>query len=101
MVDYEEIEKIKKELIKKFQPTRIILFGSQAKGIAKLSSDIDLCVIINTDNKRSLLAEIYSEIDSRKPFDVIVYTPGEWEKFKNREGTFAHLINEKGVTLYG
>ncbi|MCR4430449.1 MAG: nucleotidyltransferase domain-containing protein [Tepidanaerobacteraceae bacterium] len=49
MIDHEEIEKIRKEIINKFQPDKIILFGSQAKGIAKLSSDIDLCVIINTD----------------------------------------------------
>jgi predicted nucleotidyltransferase len=101
MTDYEEIENIKKQIINKFQPDKIILFGSQASGTAKLGSDIDLCIIINTSDKRVLLTELYSEIDSRKPFDIVVYTPEEWDKAKNDPGAFAHLINQKGVALYG
>jgi len=101
MVDYVEIESIKEQLIRLYRPDKLFLFGSQASGSASENSDIDLCVIVDTDNKRVLLAEMYLHIDSNRPFDLILYTPHEWNQSSGESGTFANIIAEKGIEIYG
>lgn len=96
-----EIQGIKEQIIRKFNPKKIILFGSQVKGTCTKYSDIDLCIIKNTDNKRELIADIYLNIESSKPYDVLVYTEQEWQENINDTTTFAYLINKNGVEIYG
>ena len=45
-------------IVMKFQPIRIVLFGSQARGDATESSDIDLLVIMNDvkDTRQAAIA---------------------------------------------
>jgi len=42
--------------------------------MATKKSDIDLCVIKDTENKRELLTDMYLNIQSSKPFDFLLYT---------------------------
>ncbi|MCT8978553.1 nucleotidyltransferase domain-containing protein [Clostridium sp. CX1] len=72
-----------------------------AKGIFKADSDIDLCIIKNTNNKRHLLAEMYVEIESSIPFDLILYTEAEWDECVDDKNSFAYVINNTGVKIYG
>lgn len=95
-----EIENIKSQIIEKYLPCKVILFGSQAKGTARKNSDIDLCVIKNTDNKRELLTDMYLNIDSNKPFDIILYTEEEWEQCIKDSASFARLINKTRNVIY-
>lgn len=96
-----EVDNIKKQIIEKYDPKEIILFGSVAKGIFKVNSDIDLCVIKDTKDKKNLLAEMYIYIDSRIPFDLVLYTSEEWNKCVNDKNSFAYIINNTGVKIYG
>lgn len=82
-------------------PEKVFLFGSQAKGTATKSSDIDLCVVMNTDNKRKLLADMYFNIDSDLPIDFLLYTPNEWANCVEDSASFAYKIVKEGVLLYG
>lgn len=68
--------------------SKIILFGSQAKGIATKESDVDV-VIISPDFKgknifeRARLtkdAEIRTIRKFLLPLDILTMTPEEWEK---------------------
>ncbi|MGD9569249.1 MAG: nucleotidyltransferase domain-containing protein [Sedimentibacter sp.] len=95
------VSKITEEIINKFIPTKIILFGSIAKGIYSKNSDIDLCIIKDTGDKRALTTNIYTEIDCDIPFDIIIYTNEEWERNINDISSFAYIINKSGVCLYG
>lgn len=61
---------IKNDIVKKYSPKRIILFCSQAKGTARAKSDIDLCIVKDTDNKKDLIMDMYINIESEKPFDL-------------------------------
>ncbi len=97
----EEINSIKEQIIEKFVPNKIILFGSQIKGTATKRSDIDICIIKNTGNKREMLTEMYCEIESSKPFDIILYTEDEWKVHASDSTSFAFQINKSGVVLYG
>lgn len=99
--DNDEIESIKQQVIRLFKPEKLFLFGSHASGSASDNSDIDLCIIVDTDNKRALIAEMYLHIDSNRPFDLILYTPHEWDQISGESGTFANIIAEKGVEIYG
>ena len=96
-----EINLIKEQVVSHYAPSKIILFGSQVKGTATRKSDIDLCVVKDTENKRELLTDMYLNIESSKPFDLLLYTEDEWNECINDSTSFAHLINEKGTVIYG
>lgn len=98
---YRELENIKKQIVENYDPKEIILFGSVAKGIFKANSDVDLCIIKDTNDKRKLLTEMYVGIDSRIPFDLVLYTVEEWNKCIDDKSSFAYIINNTGVKIYG
>ena len=100
-VSREGIKKFVEEIVKKFQPEKIILFGSYGYGRPDEESDVDLFVIMNT--KKSSIAqevEIRMEIERSFPLDLIVMTPEEIEKRIKQGDTFIQTILEKGEVLY-
>ncbi len=94
-----EIEKIKKQIIMKYSPEDIILFGSHAKGLVKRGSDIDICVILETEDKRKTLREMLVDIDYDVDLDIVLYTPSEWSRYKDDRANFANIIKRTGVSL--
>lgn len=62
-------------------------------------SDIDLCIIIDTKNKRKVKTEIYG-IEHDIPIDIIIYTPEQWDEHIKSKQSFAHIINSEGIVLY-
>jgi len=101
MNDKSEISKITKQFIDLYAPQKLLLFGSQADNTAGPDSDIDLCVVMEAADKRKLLTDMYVNIESDKPFDLLLYTPNEWENCVKDDLSFAHVINTEGVVLYG
>lgn len=55
----EAVQSIRNQIVNKFNPVDVILFGSRAKGLVRKSSDIDICVIKDTQNKRKLVQIYY------------------------------------------
>lgn len=96
-----EVNYIKNQIIERYAPSKVILFGSQAKGTASKYSDIDLCIIKNTENKRELITDMYLNIESQKPFDLVIYTELEWNECIKDKTSFASLISRKGEVIYG
>ena len=96
-----EIEDIKNQIIEKYNPKDIYLFGSHAKGLTNKNSDVDICVVINTDNKRKLLQEMLYNIDYNNDVDIVIYTEEEWNKYRFDTTTFANIINRTGVSILG
>ena len=101
MILKKEIENIKNQIIEKYNPNDIYLFGSNAKGVVRKNSDIDICVIMDTDNKRQLLQEMLYELEYSVDLDIVIYTEKEWLKYRNDLSTFASIIYRTGVTLLG
>ncbi|MDT3698665.1 MAG: nucleotidyltransferase domain-containing protein [Thermincola sp.] len=97
----EKLQRISNKIFNKFDPVDVILFGSWSKGLIRKNSDIDICVIKDTQNKRQLVQDILLEIDCDVDLDVIVYTPSQWERYRNDKSMFAHVINRTGVSLGG
>ncbi len=101
MILTKEIDDIVNQIIKKFNPIDIFIFGSYAKGLINKKSDIDLCIIKNIDNKRKLVQQILLEVDYDSDLDIVVYTSTEWEKYKEDPSTFANIILRTGGSIIG
>lgn len=97
----EDLNAIREQVIQLCDPQKILLFGSQVKGTATAKSDIDLCIIASTHDKRSLLTDLYCDTESDTPIDFLLYTPEEWERSVADSQSFAHKLNREGVVLYG
>ena len=85
-----------------FQPLRIILFGSWARGDARPDSDLDLLVVLPAvDNKRLATIEILralNELPVSK--DVIVTTPQEIAERGQMLGHVLRPALTEGVVVY-
>jgi uncharacterized protein len=78
MENYEaEIENIKNQIENLYHPSDIILFDSCAKDRILKNSDIDLCIIIETEDKRALVRDVLLNINYNIELDVVIYTPEE------------------------
>lgn len=94
--------KITNRIVENFHPEKVVLFGSHAYGKPTVESDVDLLIIMKSDErpaKRS--AKVMSVCRPRHlGMDVIVITPEELER---RLTGFDPLLEEalsKGKVLY-
>lgn len=103
MNQYSDIPRIAAHIAQKYQPQKLWLFGSCARRAVRKNSDIDLCLVVDTANKRALRAALTQELLSLTEYDVdiVIMTPQEWEQDAPRASTLAGLIQRKGVLLYG
>lgn len=98
---HQELSKISQQIIKKYKPEKIILFGSLANGNLKKGSDIDLLVIKKTKKDYwQRTDEISKIININLPKDIIVMTPKEIEWRLSLEDYFVEDIINKGILLY-
>ena len=96
-----ELERIKNQIVEIYSPSKIILFGSLAKKCIKVSSDIDICVIVDTDDKRMLVRDMHSKVEEKIPIDIVIYTNEEWELYHENTSSFLYNICKQGETIYG
>jgi len=85
----------------RYDPERVILFGSAARGDTDPYSDIDLIVIKNTTRRfLDRLERVYELLQGEFALDALVYTPGEFSALQARENPFIERILKEGVTIY-
>lgn len=89
-------------IVKRFNPEKIILFGSHARGTAGPDSDADLLVVMHvTDSKRRQAVQIDLALEGIPvPTDVIVVTPEEVEKHRDSLGTIIYEAVREGRVVY-
>ena len=86
-----------------FQPRRVILFGSVARGDAGPDSDIDLLVIVDDDTppeKITIRAGRESRRPYREPADVIPMREDTWRRFSRVAGTLPYAASTEGIVVY-
>ncbi len=97
------VETMVKRIVEKFQPLKVIVFGSWATGEAGPDSDADFLVVMDCNHaqKRDLQVAIRKELrDFEIPKDVLVATPEDIEKYKEAWWTVYQPALEKGKVLY-
>jgi uncharacterized protein len=90
------------DLVASLAPTRIILFGSRARGTARPDSDYDLLVVAETElplEDRGFQAR-GAVRGVRAPKDILVVTPGEFRKYSSWISGIVRDAAERGVVLY-
>jgi len=98
------------ERLKKLKPYKVILFGSYAKGTATENSDLDVLVVLDSNERSKNFDEFIErgkpvsaavrEFRKTMPMDLIVYTLAEFEYLREEKDFFVEEIIENGTVLY-
>lgn len=96
------IDYVARTIVERFQPERIILFGSHARGDAGPDSDLDLFVEMESDLRPPERAILIDAAFSHRrwPMDVLVYTPEEVGRLRHVNGALLQTIEKEGKLLY-
>jgi len=97
-----EIKNITSQIVAKYKPEKIILFGSAVWGKFGPDSDLDFFVI-KDDRRRHIerMQEMYMLVDKNIAADFLVYTPKEVKTRLVLGDPFIKMIFEEGRVLYG
>ncbi len=102
MIDSALIDRVTRTIVERFNPKRIVLFGSHARDDADPDSDIDLFIEMESTKKppeRDIeVDEVFGLRDW--PMDLFVYTPEEVERFSGVIGTLVSIVEAEGKVLY-
>lgn len=93
---------IAEKIARRFNPVRIVLFGSRARGDARPDSDVDLFVEMESKFDQYERSAQVDQLFARRNWslDVIVYTPQEVKKAIRQAGFVIDAIDEEGKVLY-
>lgn len=98
------ISNLVERLKEKYQPEKIILYGSYAYGIPDRESDIDLLIIKETKDRpidrRITVRKLVSDLRKKIPFSSLVVTPEELSSRLKIGDDFFTEITKKGAVLY-
>ncbi|GER79569.1 MAG: nucleotidyltransferase [Anaerolineaceae bacterium] len=95
------IDDVARQIVEKFHPIKVILFGSYAYGTPRRESDVDLLVVMETDI-REVQQEILilKNIEHRFGLDILVKTPKTFNERIEAGDSFLKEIVQKGKVLY-
>ena len=94
------IRRFAREVAEKFQPEKIILFGSHAYGKPHADSDVDILVIMPCRNQLDQAFKIRLAVSAPFPMDLIVRKPSNLG-WRLKEGESFHTeIMTRGTVLY-
>lgn len=102
VVDQALLDDVVRRIVDRFQPRRVVLFGSRARGDARPDSDIDLFIEMESDQRPIERAAQVSRLltPRRWGLDVFVYTPDEVRARRGRPGDVLAYVEAEGRTLY-
>src|SRR5437870_11302408 len=94
------IRRFARQVAERFQPDKIILFGSYAYGTPHADSDVDILVVMPARNEQDRAVRIRQTVDYNFPMDLIVRTPKNLS-WRLAEGDwFLREIVAQGKVLY-
>ena len=100
------VESLRNAVLRQLTPLLVVVFGSQATGIANVDSDIDLLVVddrpFSADrSRRRIIGSIRRNIPAdRHPVDVLLFDPSELRRWRRTTNHVIARALEEGVVLY-
>lgn len=92
------IQKVCLEIEKKFHPEKTIVFQNK-RDLSGKTTSFKLCVVVG-DNAARCEHDIYLQVESEVPFDVLCYTSADFERKCLQEHTFASRILKTGEVFH-
>lgn len=101
-VTEELLREVTKRIVEAFDPEKIILFGSHAYGTPTPDSDVDLLIIMESDERPAKRSMRVSKVLQPRPFpmDILVRTPQEVARRLSLGDYFFIEIMKRGKVLY-
>jgi predicted nucleotidyltransferase len=98
----ELLQEITRKIVAAFDPEKVILFGSHAYGSPAPDSDLDLLVVMESDERPAARSARVSAACRPRfvAMDILVRTPQELEQRLQMGDFFLQEIVEKGRVLY-
>ena len=97
----QQITDIVEQIVVKFQPEKIILFGSFANGTANEESDVDLLVVMEyRGSSRKQAVKILTAIEYHIPLDLMVRSHKQLRQRIEAGDFFIKEILDKGKVVY-
>jgi predicted nucleotidyltransferase len=101
MVSIAEIKDVAAQIVREFDPEKIILFGSHARGTAGPDSDVDLLIIIPFEGKPFWKSvEILNRIDAQFSLDLLARRPDDTADRYAQGDPLIHDAIDHGRVLY-
>ena len=101
MVEMKEIRTLSSQIAREFEPDRIMLFGSYAKGSATSDSDVDLLVVMPfRGSSARMAAAILNRVNPNIPVEILVRTPAQLRDRLAQNDFFLREVMDEGKTLY-
>jgi predicted nucleotidyltransferase len=94
------IRRFARQVAERFQPDKIILFGSYAYGTPHADSDVDILVVMPCRNQIDQAVKIHTLLLPPFPMDIIIRTPHNMAWRLAEGDSFLREITSKGKTLY-
>jgi predicted nucleotidyltransferase len=96
------LENLVQRIVEEIAPLSIVLFGSVARNSMSDDSDIDLLVVMPEGTHRRRTAQLlYKKIRNISiPFDILVVTDSDLEKYKDKAGLIYREILAEGKQVY-
>lgn len=92
---------ITQQIVERFHPNKVILFGSYAYGTPNTDSDADILVVMDhVSSPLRTAASISAGIDHPLPLDIIVMQTEQLAGAVDRGAVFATEITTNGKVLY-
>jgi uncharacterized protein len=102
VVDEQAMQALVERLVAAAHPTRVILFGSHARGDATVGSDLDLMVIQPHvgDSYAEMIRLHWAVGDVGVGVDLLVYSEADYMRRSQVPGTVLYWARKEGRALY-
>ncbi len=96
-------EELLRAVVDYFNPQRVILFGSRARGDAREDSDLDLLVVVDDDTPAEKLSweSLWQVRDGYNgALDLMACRSSTLSRRGSAIGSFAHTLLSEGMVVY-